>query len=185
MRIKPDSRIISFCLRCGQQDDLRSTPKPRLSETNQLTPDALLLVCLIDSQIRQITTILEVSKRTCHSDQCLAIPCGAKQVGMCEHRLDALRVIHRAPLRERRTLQEIDKLIFADHSAVFISNAHSTDHPSVYPTRQILAASPFIRANYVLWDDSVNPPKTCPPLSRYRPMESVLTKPASGAKLFA
>ena len=100
MRIKTNFGIIAFRLWCRQQDDPGSTPKPRLGEADQINSNSLLLVSLIDGQIRQIATKLEVCHRTCNADQFLAVPCSAKQVRVIEHCLDALRVIDGPSLRE-------------------------------------------------------------------------------------
>src|SRR5438105_3307240 len=124
MRLKTDARVISFCLRRGEQDYFRLLPKLRLSETNQLATDSLLLVGAIDSQIRKIAAILEIGDRTRDTDQLLAIPSGAKEIRVGQHCSNAFEITYRPAFRQGRTLQEIDEFNFVNHPSRFIADSH-------------------------------------------------------------
>lgn len=124
MGIKSDPGIIRFCFRRSQQDDLRFGPQPRLRQTNQLPSDSLLLVGLVHGQVGKIAAILEIGNRTGNSHQLAAVPGGAEQVRVLEHRFDAPGVIYRPTFGKRRTLQQLHKLRFANSADVLVSNLH-------------------------------------------------------------
>src|SRR5579864_9221540 len=132
---KPDFRIIPFRLRSSQKDDLALRMQSALSELNQLHANAFLLAGNIHRQIRHIAAVTEIRHRPRHSQQSISVPRRANEIRVLEHRLNALNIMHRAPLRQSGSLQNVNELLRCNLAVVEVINFHQVA-TTLYSPRQ-------------------------------------------------
>ncbi len=64
-----DARIVRGGIRCRKQNERATRAELFSSVSNQITAHAFALNCLVNSEVRKVTAVIEVSDRAGHADK--------------------------------------------------------------------------------------------------------------------
>lgn len=110
MPLHPNLGVVVHRLRGGEQNQRRLRAAYFVGEFDQPPPNAPVLVGFVHGQVGEVAAKGKIAQGAAHPHQFGAVPGRDEYVGLVEHPLDALLVVHGAALAEGRAVEHVDKL---------------------------------------------------------------------------